>query len=110
MTLRDGLRQLAARLPPKALQEATLAPLLAEAATGPERATVLRLTHPELSGQAGAGALFDFSRATLADRWQAGERAMRQALRQLAALPAERGPGLLLQDVVPAAELAETPA
>lgn len=97
LRLRDSLHRLAALVPEERRAEPEAAALLAEAAP-PPRATVLRIGYRAPPDEAGAGKLFDFSHATTADRWKAGEAALRQGLRELAQAPAP-GPGLTLHDV-----------
>jgi NTE family protein len=43
----------------------------------------VRIGYRAARDEAGPGKLFDYSAATLADRWAAGARAMRQALQRL---------------------------
>ncbi|MFC7553236.1 DUF3734 domain-containing protein [Pseudoroseomonas wenyumeiae] len=67
------LHRLAALVPEERRAEPEVAALLAEAGP-PARAIVLRIGYRAPPDEAGAGKLFDFSRATTADRWQAGRR------------------------------------
>ncbi|RKK04739.1 patatin-like phospholipase family protein [Pseudoroseomonas wenyumeiae] len=97
LRLRDSLHRLAALVPEERRTEPEVAALLAEAGP-PARAIVLRIGYRAPPDEAGAGKLFDFSRATTADRWQAGEEALRRGLRKLAEAPAP-GPGLVLHDI-----------
>jgi len=63
--------------------------------------TLVRIGYRAARDEAGPGKLFDFSAATLADRWAAGGEAMQQALGQLQ-LPAAAttlAEGLLLHEV-----------
>lgn len=101
--MRALVGRLAAELPPEREREAELASLLAHA-----EATVALLNYHAAEDEAGAGKAFDFSRATLADRWAAGERGMAEALERLARPEAARvlAPGLLLHEV----EARSTPA
>jgi NTE family protein len=79
--LRVPLARLAARLPQGLREDPGIAELLAEAGDGVRRVTLIRLGYRAALDEAGLGKAFDFSRVTLAERWQAGVRAMRQALR-----------------------------
>jgi NTE family protein len=97
LRLRDSLHRLAALVPEERRAEPEVTALLAEAAP-PARATVLRIGYRAMPDEVGAGKLFDFSRATTADRWKAGEEALRRGLRKLAEAPAP-GPGLVLHEV-----------
>ncbi len=94
--MRALIGRLAAELPPEREREAELAALLAHAET-----TVVSLNYHAAEDEAGAGKVFDFSRATLADRWAAGERGMREALERLGQPEAAAvlAPGLLLHEV-----------
>jgi NTE family protein len=95
--LRALVGRLAERLPPELRDEPEIASALAEAERGgPRSATVLCVGYRAAPDQARPGAAFDFSPATLADRWEAGARGMREALRRFgdpsgAARPAARG-------------------
>jgi len=73
--LRSLIGRLAAHLPAEVRDNAAVAAILAEGRT--DRATVAYRAELE---EAGLFKVFDFSRATLADRWQAGEAAMRKAV------------------------------
>jgi NTE family protein len=64
------------------LADAEVASLLAEARRDPPL-TVVRIGYRGARDEAGPCKLFDYSAATLADRWAAGEGAMRQALQRL---------------------------
>ncbi|WP_052389027.1 patatin-like phospholipase family protein [Belnapia moabensis] len=94
--MRALVGRLAAELPPEREREAELAALLAHA-----EAAVVLLNYHAAEDEAGAGKVFDFSRATLADRWAAGERGMEEALNRLARPEAAQvlAPGLLLHEV-----------
>jgi NTE family protein len=94
--MRALVGRLAAELPPERKREAELAALLAHA-----EATVALVNYHAAEDEAGAGKAFDFSRATLADRWAAGERGMGEALDRLARPEAAHvlAPGLLLHEV-----------
>lgn len=65
--------------PPPTEVRADVALLLAEARTDPPL-TLVRIGYRAARDEAGPGKLFDFSAATLADRWAAGAEAMRRAL------------------------------
>jgi NTE family protein len=98
--LRALVGRLAARLPPALRADAEVAALLAEARPEPPL-TLVRIGYRGAHDEAGPGKLFDYSAATLTDRWAAGEAAMRQALQRLRA-PAMATPlaeGLLLHEV-----------
>jgi NTE family protein len=80
--LRALVGRLAARLPEQVQADVEVASLLAEA--GHELPlTLVRIGYRAARDEAGPGKLFDFSAATLADRWAAGGEAMQQALGQL---------------------------
>jgi NTE family protein len=97
---RDLVARLAAALPDAAREEPLVAALLAEAGDAPP-ATLLWLDYHAGRDEAGPGKVFDFSHATLADRWKAGEEAMEAALCRLATpeLATMLAPGLLLHEV-----------
>jgi NTE family protein len=98
--LRALVRRLAARLPEQTQTEAEVASLLAEA--GHETPlTLVRIGYRAARDEAGPGKLFDFSAATLADRWAAGGEAMKRALSQLQSPAAATtlAEGLLLHEV-----------
>lgn len=101
--LRDLLRRLADGLPAESRKDAALAPLLAEAERegGKGALTLLRLGYRASLDEAGPGKLFDFSRATLQDRWRAGAAAARAGLEGVGAAGAGRSlaPGLTLHEV-----------
>ena len=75
--------RLGSQLAPELLQNPEIASILAEGRAHP--ATVLYLSYRAGLDEAGPAKVFDFSRATFADRWQKGEREMQQALRTLTA-------------------------
>ncbi|MBD0270544.1 MAG: patatin-like phospholipase family protein [Acetobacteraceae bacterium] len=82
--LRSLIDRLAERLPQDVRDDPEVASLLAEAEDrSPRSATVLRVTHRASADEAHPGGVFDVSPATLADRWEAGARGMREALRQI---------------------------
>ncbi|MFT8244745.1 patatin-like phospholipase family protein [Roseomonas sp. BN140053] len=93
--------RLAAQLPPELRNRPEVAAILAEAGDAKRSATLLLLGYRAAMDEAGPGKFFDFSRATLADRWVAGSRGMRDALQRLTS-PAggtALAPGLLLHEV-----------
>ena len=98
--LRSLVGQLAARLPAALRADAGLAPRLAEARAEPPL-TLVRIAYRGARDEAGPGKLFDYSAATLADRWSAGAAAMRQALARLGqpAAATALAEGLLLHEV-----------
>jgi NTE family protein len=97
---RDLVARLVAALPEAVRAEPQVAALLAEAGEAPP-ATLLWLDYHAGRDEAGPGKVFDFSPATLADRWEAGEEAMEAALYRLATpeLATRLAPGLLLHEV-----------
>ena len=100
--LRALVGRLAARLPRELRDDLEVASLLAEAGEGGVQATtVVCLGYRAGVDEAGPGKVFDFSRATLADRWEAGACGMREALRRLEAPAgaAALAPDLLLHKV-----------
>jgi NTE family protein len=81
--LRAMIERLAAQLPPELRNDPEIA---SAAAQGQVRAaTVLHLKRAS-ADEIGPGKPFDFSYATLADRWEAGTRDMRTALQTLETL------------------------
>jgi NTE family protein len=98
--LRAVTERLAAMVPAEVRAQPEIAALLAEAAPAPT-ATLLWLDYHAGRDEAGPGKAFDYSRATLADRWRAGEEAMEAALCRLATpgLATRLAPGLLLHEV-----------
>ncbi|MBO1073307.1 patatin-like phospholipase family protein [Roseomonas marmotae] len=97
LRLRGAVRRLAAQLPEDRRADPETAALMAEA-DGPERATVARIGYRAAPDEAGPGKLFDFSRASIAERWEGGGRALREALRRLAEA-GDTAPGLTLHEV-----------
>jgi NTE family protein len=81
--LRAMIGRLGSRLPPELRDDPDIASIIAEGRAHP--ATVLYLSYRAGLDEAGPAKVFDFSRATFADRWQKGEREMQAALRTLAA-------------------------
>ena len=62
-------------------------------------ATVLCVGYRASPDQAKPGDAFDFSPATLADRWNAGARGMREALRRFGTAPRPGPHGLAVHEV-----------
>jgi NTE family protein len=79
--LRQMISRLADALPPEICANPEIAAILAEGRRDERR--VVFLTYRGAPDEVGPGKLFDFSRATLSDRWRAGSSAMRQALLEL---------------------------
>ncbi len=104
--LRALIGRLAERLPPALRGDPEVSSILAELEAGHRArgATVLLLGYRVGAEEAGIGKGFDFSPATLADRWEAGARGMGEALRVLGAAPGGSGPvsavaGLVVHEV-----------
>jgi NTE family protein len=104
--LRALIGRLAERLPPALRGDPEVSSILAELEAGHRArgATVLLLGYRAGAEEAGIGKGFDFSPATLADRWEAGARGMGEALRVLGAAPGGSGPasavaGLVVHEV-----------
>jgi len=72
---------MASRLPDDLRHDPDVAALLAEGRAG--QAKVLFLSYRAGRDEAGPGKGFDFSRATIRDRWEMGAAEMREALRTL---------------------------
>jgi NTE family protein len=83
--LRGLIGQLAERLPAEVREDPEVAAVLAEGRT--DRTTVVTIAYRAGPDEAGLFKLFDFSRATLADRWDAGEAAMCDAAAAVGAIP-----------------------
>ena len=101
-TIRLGVVAPGEALPPERRDDPDVASILAEAGShGARNATVVRVTYRAAPDEAHPGGSFDFSPATLAERWEAGARGMREALRRLEAEPArgDRSSGLVVHDV-----------
>ena len=82
--LRALFGRLAARLPPELRNDPEVSSILAEAeAAGARRATLLCMDYRAAPDEARPGGAFDFSPATLTDRWDAGARGMREGLNRL---------------------------
>lgn len=98
--LRAAIEELAERLPPGLREEQAVGALLREAGAG-RRLTLLVLGYRAAEDEAGIGKGFDFSPATLADRWAAGAAALREGLRRVGAGEGGRSPapGLVLHEV-----------
>ena len=79
--LRAVIARLGERLPPGLRRDPGIAALLAEGRRRPVEMHCL--SYRAGLDEAGRGKVFDFSRATLADRWRAGEEAMRAVLQTL---------------------------
>jgi NTE family protein len=96
--LRAKLHELGDLLPPEVRDDPEVAPLLAEGKFAP--AVLLCLGQRADLDEAGPVKIFDYSEATLADRWRRGAEHMRRALDRLAALgEGPLPPGLTVYDV-----------
>lgn len=90
--LRAVIGRLGEALPPELRGRPDIAAMLAE---GRLRRTEMRyLTYRAGLDEAGVGKVFDFSRATLADRWRAGEAAMQALLQTAEPISPERMAGV----------------
>ncbi len=87
--LRAVIGHLGGMLPPELRDRPDIAAMLAEGRLRPME--MRYLSYRAGLDEAGPGKVFDFSRATLADRWRAGEEAMRAVLQTLE--PVEEGQG-----------------
>lgn len=98
--VRARMACLARHLPEERRANPEVAQLLRAAGVG-ARATVVLMGYRAAFDEPGPGKAFDFSAATLADRWGAGEGAMEAALRRLATpdRAEELAPGLHLHEV-----------
>lgn len=85
--LRAVIGRLGARLPPDLHADPEIAALLAEGR--PRPVEMHYLSYRAGLDEAGAGKVLDFSRATFADRWRAGEEAMRAVLHAFGPAPGE---------------------
>ncbi len=94
--LRAIIGRLGTRLPPALRERPEIAAMLAEGRS--HQATVHCLSYRAGLDEAGLGKVFDFSRATLADRWRAGEEAMRAALQSLETAGHDQMAGLSIQE------------
>lgn len=79
--LRAVIGRLGARLPPELRADPGIAAMLAEGRRRPVE--MHHLSYRAGLDEAGVGKVFDFSRATFADRWRAGEEAMQAVLQTL---------------------------
>lgn len=99
--LRDLVRRLGERLPPALREEPEVASLLAEGTDRGRALTLLLLGYRAALDEAGPGKVFDFSEATVAERWRSGLETAREGLARLGR--AESGsalaPGLVLHEV-----------
>ena len=99
--LRDLVRRLGEHLPPALREDPEVAPLLAEGAGRGRALTLLLLGYRAALDEAGPGKAFDFSEATVAERWRSGLETAREGLARLGG--AEPGsplaPGLVLHEV-----------
>jgi NTE family protein len=98
--LRALVGRLAALLPEPLRTDAEVAALLAKARCDPPL-TLVRIAYRAARDEAGPGKLFDFSAATLDDRWAAGAEAMRRALGRFVSPAAATilAEGMLLHEV-----------
>jgi len=99
--MRARMASLARHLSPECRTRPEVARLLRAAGVG-GHVTVLLMGYRGGAEEPGAGKAFDFSAATLADRWAAGEAAMGEALRRLARPDhgTELAPGLRLHEIL----------
>lgn len=88
-------------MPPHLRDDPEVASILADAGAGARAATVLCITRRPPPDEAHPGGAFDFSPATLEDRWAAGARGVREALRRLGESPGgmNPAPGLVVHEV-----------
>lgn len=94
--LRGLIGQLAARLPVELREDADVAAILAEGRT--ERVTIATVAYRAGLDEAGLFKMFDFSLATLSDRWGAGEAAMRDAVAAVSSMPGSSTSALAVID------------
>ena len=94
--LRGLLGKLAAQLPDEVRHDPAVEAILAEGRTG--RATVASIAYRGGLDEAGMLKPFDFSRATLADRWAAGDEAMRHAIAAVNEVPHDHDGALTVID------------
>lgn len=94
--LRGLLGQLATRLPNELRDEPEIAAILAEGRVN--CVTVATIAYRAGLDEAGMLKPFDFSRATLKDRWTAGEDAMRHAIATVGAAPQDQAGALTVID------------
>lgn len=94
--LRSLIGQLSAHLPAEVRETAEVAKVLAEGRT--DRTAVTIVAYRAGLDEAGLFKVFDFSRATLADRWLAGEAAMRDAATTIGARQDEQDAALRMTE------------
>jgi NTE family protein len=95
------LDRLMERLPRNLNNDAEIREMLRQAHERTRETTVVSLCYRPGLDEAGPGKLFDFSRTTLAERWTAGERGMREALQRIRRPDCATvlAPGLLLHEL-----------
>ena len=98
--LKTIVQELAARLPP-ALREASDVTAMLEASGGARQLTLAVLEYRAAADEAGLGKGFDFSTATVANRWAAGYAAVLEMLQRLKDEVPGRSPapGLIVHEV-----------
>lgn len=94
--LRGLIAELAELVPEEVRADPDVASILAEGRRS--RTTVATVAYRGGLDEAGLFKPFDFSRATLADRWRAGEAAMREAVAAAGTAPGEARPALAVVD------------
>ena len=94
--LRALLGQLATHLPADLRDDPAIAPILAEGRTS--RATVATVAYRAGLDEVGLFKPFDFSRATLDDRWAAGQMAMQHAIAAVGTAPQDQTGALTVID------------
>ena len=94
--LRGLIRALTELLPLEMRDDPEVAAILAEGRT--DRTSVATIAYRAGLDEAGLFKPFDFSRATLADRWGAGAAAMRDAVATVEAMPDDSRPALAVID------------
>jgi NTE family protein len=95
--LREMIGRLNSSLPPEIRADPEVASILSEGRTENDR--LFFLSYRAARDEAGPGKLFDFSRATLDDRWREGACAMQRALRELEGSPKETSAGLVVHEI-----------
>ena len=95
--LRELIRRLGDALPPEMRNDPEIVSLLSESC--PRQSTLVYLSYRAAPDEAGPAKGFDFSRATIVDRWRAGESDMREALASLEHVGGGRSAGLNIQIV-----------
>jgi NTE family protein len=95
------LNRLAERLPADLNDDTEISNMLSQVRERSRETTVVSIMYRPGPDEAAPGKLFDFSRATLSERWMAGERAMRDAVQRLARPDHATmlAPGLLLHEL-----------